>query len=260
MRGPVLSARLKRLSELVPRGLRLADIGTDHGFIPAALLLENRVPFAYACDVAPGPLKRAEEHLRACGVLDRARLCLSDGLAGLTPGEPESVLIAGMGGPLMREILTRALAVRNGKGEGFLDTVKEWILSPHTEAETVREFLMENGLRLVHEELLFDEGKRYLIMKVVPGDGEAPYREAEALGISQEEALLFGPLLLKKPLSPETEEFLRSEIRTCRAVLANLQRHGNETTEKTRAREAELSRRLGLLEHAAGKEVPGELT
>lgn len=195
--APRLSPRLRKIAEFAGNGLRLADVGTDHAFVPIALIKAGRIPAAYALDLREGPLKRAEEHLSEFGVQGRVELRLSDGLSAMQPGEAESVLIAGMGGELMIRILKDAFQRdRAFRRTTFFGTVREWIFSPHTEWEEFRRFLLETDLRITREELVCEDRKFYLIMKAVPGDAAMPYREAGRAGFSMDSALRFGPLML----------------------------------------------------------------
>lgn len=103
-----LSKRMQRLASLVTEGNRLADVGTDHGYIPIALVQEGKIPHAIAMDVNAGPLSRAIEHIRESGLSTYIETRQSDGLAGLLPKEADTVLIAGMGGMLTVRILEGA--------------------------------------------------------------------------------------------------------------------------------------------------------
>ena len=192
---PFLSQRLTALMEMVTPGLRLADIGTDHALLPVRLLMDGKIPFAYCCDVRPGPLERAEDHLKQYGVQQQAETRLSDGLSALEPGEAESVLIAGMGGELIVRILKECDSRKDRSGGTFYGTVKEWILSPHTEWGAVRRYLRLSGRRIAGERLVREDGKYYLILRAVPGETEKTYREAERKGLGTAAADCFGPLL-----------------------------------------------------------------
>ena len=101
----MLSIRMRAVADLVTDGLRVADIGTDHGFVPIALVSEGRCPSAIAADVRSGPLSHAAENIRRQGLSDVIETRLSDGLKKIDPGEAEAVIIAGMGGMLMIRIL-----------------------------------------------------------------------------------------------------------------------------------------------------------
>lgn len=157
-----LSKRLKFVSDFITPGHILADIGTDHGFIPISMVQEGKVPHAYAMDINKGPLERADEHIREAGLEDKIETRLSDGLEKLKAHEAETVLIAGMGGSLIIKILT--------EGAHALEGVKELVLSPHTEADLVREYLKKSDFVVVREGMVIDAGKYYVVIKAVRKD------------------------------------------------------------------------------------------
>ena len=100
-----LSKRLETVASFVPKGSNIADIGTDHGYVPIYLVREGQAEHAVAMDVRKGPLERARAHVAEAGLGSRIDVRLSDGLAGLKPGEADCVVIAGMGGELIIHIL-----------------------------------------------------------------------------------------------------------------------------------------------------------
>ena len=95
MRRPELSPRLRMVGELVPAGARLADVGTDHAYLPAALMLEGKIPWAIAADLRWGPLDRARATAREYGLAGKLAFRLCDGLTGIQPGEVDAVAAAG---------------------------------------------------------------------------------------------------------------------------------------------------------------------
>ena len=99
-----LSLRLTAIAEMVTEGNRLVDVGCDHGYLPVYLVQNKKIPTAIAMDVRKGPLSRAEEHIAQYGLLDYIETRLSDGLEALKSGEGDTLVIAGMGGPLMERI------------------------------------------------------------------------------------------------------------------------------------------------------------
>lgn len=226
MNGPRLSERLTALAEAVPRGGRLADIGTDHAWIPVALLLSGDISYAYACDTGTGPLERAAEHIREYGLADRAETRLSDGLQALTPGECDTVLIAGMGGELMTRILKEAFARKSGTGEDFPGTVKCWILSPHTEWDVLRRFLREAGLAVTEENMVLEDGKFYPVICASPGDPEEAYAAAAAAGIPLRTAERFGPVLTFRR-HPAVLRCMERELEKDRKLLSQLREKEN---------------------------------
>ena len=141
-----LSKRLSKNASFVTPGNRLADVGTDHGYIPIALVQEGKIPSALAMDVNPGPLERAKEHIQEFHLESYIHTRLSDGVQSLQPGEADSVLIAGMGGALTVKILR--------EGEEVLKTVKELILQPQSEIDKVRRYLEQAGYRITKEDMV----------------------------------------------------------------------------------------------------------
>ncbi len=253
MTGTRLSDRLAALAAAVPEGARLADIGTDHAWIPVALLCAGRIPFAYACDIGTGPLKRAEDHIAEYGLSGRAETRLSDGLHAMVPGECDAVLIAGMGGELMTRILREGMLKRNAEGLGFLDTVKRWILSPHTEWEVLRGFLRTAGLAVVDETMVLEEGKFYPVIQAAPGDPEAAYSAAQDAGIPAWAAERFGPILTLRR-HPAALQCMRKELENDRRLLRQLAEKSarQELSDSGKERIAELTREIPLLEKALG--------
>ncbi len=102
-----LSPRLTMIADFVPEGDALADVGCDHGWLGLSLLAAGKIPAVIGCDLREGPIEGAREHARLTGLSDRASFRLSDGLDGLEAGEAKTLVISGMGGALMAEILLR---------------------------------------------------------------------------------------------------------------------------------------------------------
>ena len=123
-------------------GSRLADVGTDHGYVPIYLMQSKRIVFAVASDVRPGPLARAKQNIEEAGLSDYIEVRLSDGLAALKKGEADTILIAGMGGPLMERILQERLETACAAAE--------LILQPQSEIPAFRRFLAKAGLCVTH--------------------------------------------------------------------------------------------------------------
>ena len=216
-----LSARLRTLASLVPAGSVLADIGTDHAWVPAELLLSGRISQAVAMDIGEAPLERAAAHLTELGLLEQVSLRLSDGFAALRPGEADCVLIAGMGGQLMQGILTRGLGANGIPGPSFRKGVRRYLFSPHTEWEEFRSYLAEHEFELCDERFLLEEGKYYLILVCENGDGEAAYREASEQGFSVSASRRFGPKLLGRR-DPVLRAYLRDRLAKETEILGRL--------------------------------------
>jgi len=217
-----LSERMLRTAAMVSHGNRTADIGCDHAYTSIYLVAQGIAPQVVAMDVNAGPLARAKENVKKFGMEDRITLRLSDGLAALSPGEVDTILIAGMGGPLMERILST-----------FPETVaatKELVLQPQSEIASFRRFLQGNGFRIVEEDMLSEEGKYYTILRAEHGTEEA----------WTEEEYLYGKYL-KQEAFPVLRKFLEEEQRMAKEVLTNLEQAG---TEKAERRKEEMLLRL----------------
>lgn len=159
-----LSPRLEKIMEMAGSGNAVADIGTDHGYVPLELVRRGAFQRAYAMDVRKGPLERAREHIQMAGMSERIETRLSDGLEKLLPGEADVIVMAGMGGPLMQRLLIQ--------GEQTARSAKNLILSPQSEVERFRRFLHENRFRVVDEVYIEDENKIYVVMRCISGEPE----------------------------------------------------------------------------------------
>ena len=164
-----LSLRLSAIADMVTKGNRLVDVGCDHGYLPVYLIQEKKIPFAIAMDVRTGPLSRAQEHIRQYGMENYIKTRLSDGLKELKPGEGDTLVIAGMGGPLMERILTDGKSVR--------DSFSELILQPQSDIPHFRRFIRTQGFEIVEEKMVEEDGKFYPMMRVIP-EGKAPNAKA----------------------------------------------------------------------------------
>lgn len=154
-----LSQRLSSVASMVTAGNCLADVGTDHGYVPIYLYERNVIPRAIAMDVNKGPLERAALHIAESGMKETIETRLSDGLAALKPGEADSVVIAGMGGPLIIRILSAYPEVTA--------SLKELVLQPQSEISEVRIWLYEHGYEIIEEHMVFEDGKYYPMFKAV---------------------------------------------------------------------------------------------
>lgn len=228
-----LSARLSAIAEMVTVGNRLADVGCDHGYLSIFLVQSGIVPSAIAMDVRPGPLGRAREHIAQAGLSDSIETRLSDGLEALSPSEADTLVIAGMGGPLMERILTSGAAVR--------DSFAELILQPQSDIPHFRHFIRSQGWEIVQEELILEDGKFYPMMKVQ----KAP---SVLLPWSLEEEA-FGKLLLDSR-HPVLREYLLREERIHREILARL---ADSTGSAAAARTAEVQEELRMIERALSR-------
>lgn len=224
-----LSLRLSAIAAMVTEGNRLADVGCDHGYLPVYLVLNHKIPGAIAMDVRKGPLSRAREHLLEYGLGNYIETRLSDGLEALKPGECETLVLAGMGGPLMEKILTEGAEVR--------ESFQELILQPQSDIGHFRHFIRENGWEIVKEDIILEEGKFYPMMKAVKSLEKElpPYTAAEEW---------FGKLLLEQR-HPVLKQYLERELRLREEILDRLLQAPSETAAR-RMKEIQEEKQLVL--------------
>lgn len=227
-----ISRRLQTAAALVSEGTVLADVGTDHGYIPLYLLEQGKIKRAVAMDINKGPLARAKEHITQYGMEQYIETRLSDGVAGLQPHEVDSILIAGMGGGLVMHILK--------EGEAVCKAAKELILQPQSELCQVRRFLAEEGYVTEAEEMVLEDGKYYPMMRVHWEEQErsVEWQENGEELLRQETCDIYGRLLLERK-HPVLREFLQKEQQIYAGILENLKKQPQTDQITLRAAEIE---------------------
>lgn len=156
-----LTGRLAALAAFVPQGARLADIGTDHAYLPIELVEQNIAISAVAGDVHVGPYEAATENIKGLGLEHKISVRLGNGLAVIVPGEVDTVVIAGMGGSTIVEILNSTPEVTG--------SLKRLILQPMVATAMVRRWLLSSGWDIIDEALVQDEGRLYEIVVAEQG-------------------------------------------------------------------------------------------
>lgn len=152
-----LDKRLNCIASMVNQGDIVADIGTDHGYLPIYLCTNNISPFAYACDIAEMPLKKAQENIEKYHLENKIKTLLTDGIKEL-PDNIHTILIAGMGGHLIAKIIENC-------------NYNTLILQPNLHAEVVRNALVNNGYKIIDEKIIKIHHKFYEIIKAIKGEG-----------------------------------------------------------------------------------------
>lgn len=156
-----LSERLIKITEFIKDAKVLADIGTDHGYVPVYCVRNGLCQRAVACDINEGPLCAARENIKSHGLESKIETRLSDGLEALKKDEADTIVIAGMGGFLIRAILE--------KGADKIGKETKLILQPMVAAAELRSYLCENGFNIISEKLAREEDKFYNILCVKKG-------------------------------------------------------------------------------------------
>lgn len=196
-----LTPRLALLAGWVPPGAKLADVGTDHAYLPVWLTLHGRVTSAIASDLRKGPLERARETGRTYGA-EGIDFRLGDGLAFIRPEEADTIVIAGMGGENIAAILAAAPWTADGR--------HTLLLQPQTRAEELRRFLMDHGYAITREALVYDRGTIYPVMEATAGE--------MTLSLGQ---LWGGAKLLRDPLG---DRYIIEKIIRLQGAVAGLNR------------------------------------
>ena len=156
-----LGSRLAALVAFVPQGTRVADIGTDHAYLPIELLQKNIAISAVAADVHIGPYQAAKENIKGLGLNNKISVRSGDGLSVLSPGEVDTVVIAGMGGGTIIDILSGNPLITS--------SLSRLILQPMVATGLVRRWLSTNKWTIIDESLVQDDGKLYEILVAEQG-------------------------------------------------------------------------------------------
>lgn len=153
-----LDSRLALCADFVRNGSRVADIGTDHAYLPVWLCKNNIAKSAIAADINPAPLQHGRQTIEKYNAQDMVTTCLSNGLEKISSNNIDDIIIAGMGGELIVSILSNAPWIKNSK--------YHFILQPMTKAEILREYLYSNGFDIECEKVALAENKLYTVMSV----------------------------------------------------------------------------------------------
>ena len=193
-----LSARLACVASLVPAGARVADIGSDHAYLPAALVLDGKIDFAIAGEVVKGPYENAVHEIKDHQLEGRVIPRLADGLAAIEPADKvDTITIAGMGGSLIASILE--------KDKNKLTGIKRLVLQPNVGESQFRAWLMHNHYQIMTEKIIEEDNHIYEIIVAEPSVVPFRYSKYE---------LDFGPFLLenKGPIfKKKWQEYLQRE-------------------------------------------------
>ena len=172
----ILDIRLRTAADMVPRGARLADIGSDHAYLPIALCLENKIECALASDINEGPVRAAVANIHKNGLGDRIVAVQADGLDKTRDFAPNCITVLGMGGELIVSILDKADWVRK---EGIT-----LVLQPMTHPEILAKYLAEEGFDVIGEKIVRDGTRDDRIYRIICAKFDGKRRaltEAEAL-------------------------------------------------------------------------------
>lgn len=200
-----LDSRLAACAELVRSGSHLADIGTDHAYLPVWLAKNGRISYAIAADINSQPLERGVENIKKYHAEDKVTARLSNGLESINPSEVDDIVIAGMGAELIIDILSKAPWIKHKE--------KRLILQPMTRAYLLRKYLYDSGFQIISEQACAHNGKIYSVMAAEFYGNNFVYSDYEVymgkLDTSDEQAKMYG-LQTEKMLLNKREGILHS--------------------------------------------------
>ncbi|WP_411953463.1 tRNA (adenine(22)-N(1))-methyltransferase [Alkalibacillus sp. S2W] len=189
-----LSKRLNTVKQLIPKSCNVvADIGSDHAYLPCQICLENPDLKAIAGEVNDGPKQAALNQVKHWQLSDRIDVRLGDGLSVIDFGEVDCVTIAGMGGALITHILTKGIAKLNGQ--------ENLVLQPNIDAHLIRQFANDYGYYIEYENVLEEDGYYYDIIVLKHSVSSVHYSDKE---------IYLGPLMLNQPNQAFYEKWLRA--------------------------------------------------
>ncbi|MGL4790592.1 MAG: tRNA (adenine(22)-N(1))-methyltransferase [Anaerotignaceae bacterium] len=205
-----ISMRLKTVAAQVEFET-VADIGTDHGYVPIYLLKTGAIKKAIACDVNKGPLMKATENIGKNILSNFIETRLGNGLEPIKENEVETAVIAGMGGMLICDILNNPVS----------KTLKQLVVQPQLDIDKVRKHLHNMGFYIKNEEMLIEDGKFYTVINALKGEEK----------YSTEEEYFFGKVNLGKK-SQILKEYLEFRIKKLKEVESNLKESNTENSIK----------------------------
>lgn len=203
-----LSNRLKQITKFLPEAAQFADIGSDHAYLPIAVCLEDPTARAIAGELNQGPYLAAIDHVTKYHLTGQIKVIKGDGLDVIDNEHVNQVVIAGMGGSLIRSILER--------GKDKLVDVKRLILQPNVDSQYIRDWIEDNNYTLVDEVILEEDGHIYEILI-------ADQANEQQISKLTEQERLFGPFLLKK-CDPIFKQKWQSELTNYQRIINQMER------------------------------------
>lgn len=222
-----LSKRLKFIANHIEKCKSIADIGTDHGYIPIYAVKNNLCESAIASDINKDPVRKSKLNISLEGLSEKIETRLGAGLEPIKTKEVDGIIIAGMGGNLIRDILE--------EGKNKLPFFKFIILQPAQNPEVLREYLYNNGYKILEEDLCFDDGIYYELFKVVKNNEE--HTKVDSIFYE------FSPILLKKK-HPLMLSYLENKEEKYKKILGFIK----DDSESAKKRKEEIKEKLNFIE------------
>lgn len=220
MNAKDLSLRLQKAAEYVPQDARLADIGSDHAYLPVALMLQNKISYGIAGEVVIGPYKSAQKQVAKNGLENKIDVRLADGLEAVElADEISAITICGMGGVLIRDILQR------GKEKNRLSGKERLILQPNVGERQLRQWLFVENYTIVAEAITAENNKIYELIVAEKASTTPEYSAKE---------LFFGPQLMQEK-NPIFIEKWQHKLAKSERILASLYQSDQDVAGKIEA-------------------------
>jgi tRNA (adenine22-N1)-methyltransferase len=230
MNADKLSKRLETVVSFIPEGSRIADIGSDHAYLPCYAVDKGIAVSGIAGEVAEGPYQSAVKQVKYSKLEDVISVRKGDGLEVISPNETDCITIAGMGGALISSILE--------SGKDKLEGVRRLILQPNVGAISIRKWLLGNGWELKAEHILEEDGKVYEILAADRGNPTAPYKHTEC-------ELLLGPFLLQEKSSVFYQKW-EQELKQWKNIVEKMKYA--EDSQELRERKAQVQKKINIVE------------
>lgn len=222
-----ISQRLRIVGDFVTQK-RVADIGTDHAYVPIYLHKKGNIEKVIACDINEKPLQKAQQNIKLHHAENKIITRLGNGLQPLQPYEVDSIVISGMGGMLMIELMEQSQYV--------IKTVKELILCPHLDVTAVRKYLHNIGYSIVDERMIQEYGNFYTILRAIQGQQK----------YDKEIEYIFGKVLLEKRDTVLKEYIISEKIR-----IKKIEQHlYDKQTEQSKKRLQQIEEYKRIIEEA----------
>lgn len=224
-----LSKRLERVGELVPQNAVLADIGSDHAYLPANLILNKKIQTAIAGEVVEGPFQSAKHLVAELNLAKQISVRKGDGLEVIQSSDKVTAIsICGMGGALIRDILNRGDLQKKLSGEEVL------LLQANIGEQTLRTWLVDHNYIIENESIVYENEKTYEIIVAIKSDKKIELTEAE---------IMFGPILLKDRNSIFKAKW-KNELNQVKNILEQLEKSTNDVSKKI----AETNKKIEMVE------------
>ncbi|MDT2815022.1 tRNA (adenine(22)-N(1))-methyltransferase [Vagococcus carniphilus] len=228
-----LSKRLHRVGEFVPEGSILADIGSDHAYLPAYLVLNKRIESAIAGEVVEGPFQSAKNLVAELNLTSSIQVRKGDGLDVLNlADEVDAISICGMGGTLIKDILDRGYKNNRLSGNEVL------LLQPNVGEKTLRTWLMDHSYIIIEEDIVRENEKTYEIIIA---------KKAEEIETLSEKELMFGPKLLN-----ERNDIFKNKWCHELKQLENISKQLEKSSQDVSKNQTEINKKIALIKEVIG--------